>query len=485
MRKLAALLALTATLAAAGADVGFTTGSPSLPSADAPNPPGSIRVPSPLSQPPAVPARRSYDQLVALWKRAGASYGIPWQVLGAINKVESAFGRNMGPSSAGAIGWMQFMPETWMRWGVDADGNGVADPWNPEDAVFAAARYLAAAGGTTDISRAVFAYNHAQWYVDEVLGLARMFGGSSGGGFGAGLTRTIASPQLVFQVDDLARRLADARADVSRAQQAVVRAERRIEPLGWRKLALEQRAGDPNLSDAAFRRLERKVTQVALAQDRAHLEVERRQQELEYAVSALDELKKEQAHASVSPQAATMLSGSSAPVSAGAGNYVFPVGGGPSVVSVAHTHHDYPAADLAAPEGTPVYALTDSIVENAYRDPNGRCGIGFMLKIGNGRRYVYCHLSYLEPDVQPGAALAAGAQVGLIGQTGHATGPHLHLQLSPATAFPQDEPWFRRFAGRAFRWSDAPTPKVPAGTGASGSVSFKSVSGPVIGFTVP
>ena len=121
----------------------------------------------------------TYPQLLALWQRAGAGYGIPWQVLAAINKVESNFGRNMGPSSAGAIGWMQFMPSTWERWGVDANGDGVADPWNAEDAVTAAARYLAASGGQADIESAVFSYNHAQWYVDEVLQLAQLFG--SGG----------------------------------------------------------------------------------------------------------------------------------------------------------------------------------------------------------------------------------------------------------------------------------------------------------------
>ena len=53
----------------------------------------------------------------------------------------------MGPSSAGAIGWMQFMPDTWARWGVDANGDGLPDPWNAEDAIYSAARYLAATGG--------------------------------------------------------------------------------------------------------------------------------------------------------------------------------------------------------------------------------------------------------------------------------------------------------------------------------------------------
>src|SRR5439155_21069883 len=110
------------------------------------------------------------------WRRPGTTYAVPWQRRAAINKIESKFGRNMGPSSAGAIGWMQFMPSTWLRWGMDANGDGVANPWSPDDAIFAAARYLAASGGRSDISRAIFSYNHAQWYVDEVLGLARLYG---------------------------------------------------------------------------------------------------------------------------------------------------------------------------------------------------------------------------------------------------------------------------------------------------------------------
>ncbi len=144
------------------------------------------------------------------------------------------------------------------------------------------------------------------------------------------------------------------------------------------------------------------------------------------------------------------------------GDYVFPVGGGPDVVSVGHTHHDYPAADIAAPEGSPLFALADSVVVDAYTDATGRCGIGFKLQLENGAAYVYCHLSYLEPSVVPGAALAAGAAVGLVGSTGHATGPHLHLQFSPPVSYPQDEAWFESFAGVAFSWQDAPTPKRPA-----------------------
>ena len=119
-----------------------------------PNASGSVALPFDSRRAPSSPAQLSYPQLLGLWQRAGSAYGIPWQVLAAINKVESNFGRNMGPSSAGAIGWMQFMPDTWLRWGTDANGDGVADPWNPDDAIFSAARYLAAAGGTTDLYRA-------------------------------------------------------------------------------------------------------------------------------------------------------------------------------------------------------------------------------------------------------------------------------------------------------------------------------------------
>ena len=127
----------------------------SLPSADTPNASGSIQLPAAFTTPPAVRDVRTADELQSLWHRAGATYGVPWQVLAAINKIESNFGRNMGPSSAGAVGWMQFMPDTWLRWGVDANGDGVADPWNPDDAIFAAGRYLAASNGASDIRRAV------------------------------------------------------------------------------------------------------------------------------------------------------------------------------------------------------------------------------------------------------------------------------------------------------------------------------------------
>jgi murein DD-endopeptidase MepM/ murein hydrolase activator NlpD len=115
--------------------------------------------------------------LLPIYQAAGTQYGIRWEVLAAINEIETDYGRNLNVSSAGALGWMQFMPTTWKQFGVDANRDGVKDPFNPVDAIFASARYLRAAGATRDLRRAIFAYNHADWYVDSVLLRARVVAG--------------------------------------------------------------------------------------------------------------------------------------------------------------------------------------------------------------------------------------------------------------------------------------------------------------------
>ncbi len=115
--------------------------------------------------------------LLPIYQAAGIEYDVPWQVLAAINEIETDYGRNLSVSTAGAVGWMQFLPSTWKRWGVDANGDGIADPYNPVDAIFTAARYLQAAGAGHNLSQAIFAYNHAGWYVQSVLLRARLIGG--------------------------------------------------------------------------------------------------------------------------------------------------------------------------------------------------------------------------------------------------------------------------------------------------------------------
>ena len=84
--------------------------------------------------------------LLPIYKAAAVQYGVPWQILAAINEIETDYGTDQSVSSAGAVGWMQFMPATWLQYGVDALNAGYADPYNPVDAIFAAARYLRAAG---------------------------------------------------------------------------------------------------------------------------------------------------------------------------------------------------------------------------------------------------------------------------------------------------------------------------------------------------
>ena len=118
--------------------------------------------------------------LLSIYQAAGIEYGVRWEVLAAINEIETDYGRNLNVSSAGALGWMQFMPATWKAYGVDGNRDGLQDPYNPVDAIFAAARYLKAAGADRDLRAAIFAYNHADWYVDSVLLRARLIGGLPG-----------------------------------------------------------------------------------------------------------------------------------------------------------------------------------------------------------------------------------------------------------------------------------------------------------------
>jgi soluble lytic murein transglycosylase-like protein len=94
---------------------------------------------------------------------AGKRFGLPWEVLASVNLVESRFGRILGPSSAGALGPMQFLPSTWEQYGAGGD------IMNPRDAINGAARYLTASGAPGDMRGALFAYNRSDAYVDAIL----------------------------------------------------------------------------------------------------------------------------------------------------------------------------------------------------------------------------------------------------------------------------------------------------------------------------
>jgi hypothetical protein len=122
-------------------------------------------------------------KLVPIYQRGAAKYKLGRRgpaVLAAINFVETSFGTNMATSSAGANGWMAFMPETWAEWGVDGDGDGDKDSYSAPDAIFSAANYLHDSGAPDDWWEAIFAYNHAGWYVEKVLRYEKEFSAADG-----------------------------------------------------------------------------------------------------------------------------------------------------------------------------------------------------------------------------------------------------------------------------------------------------------------
>jgi hypothetical protein len=142
--------------------------------------PTTAGTPGPLPVDTSVPTGRPTTYL-QLYQESAARYcpGLSWTVLAAIGEVESGDGANVGPSSAGALGPMQFISSTWQVWGIDGFGDtGTPNIMNPFDAVPSAAEMLCsdgAAKGGSSLYSAIFAYNHADWYVNEVLAIAREY----------------------------------------------------------------------------------------------------------------------------------------------------------------------------------------------------------------------------------------------------------------------------------------------------------------------
>jgi hypothetical protein len=137
--------------------------------------------------PSALARREIPPRFLALYEQAAARYGLDWAVLAGIGRVECDHGQDTDPScsrpgavnAAGAGGPMQFIASTWARYGVDGDGDGRIDRWDPPDAIFAAASYLSSSGAPRDYDRAILAYNHAGWYVAEVQRWAARYRGSA------------------------------------------------------------------------------------------------------------------------------------------------------------------------------------------------------------------------------------------------------------------------------------------------------------------
>jgi hypothetical protein len=122
---------------------------------------------------------------LGLYRQAAKRYNLDWAILAGIGKVECDHGRDPDPSctkqgavnSAGAGGPAQFLASTWVEYGVDADGKGPPDRWDPADAIYAMANYLRASGAPGNYHKAIFAYNHADWYVAEVEHWASLYRG--------------------------------------------------------------------------------------------------------------------------------------------------------------------------------------------------------------------------------------------------------------------------------------------------------------------
>jgi len=165
------LVAIGALPAAAGA--GGSAPSPTV---------GAVVPPSPDYAPSAQASADIPPAYLALYRGAAARYGLDWTVLAGIGRIECDHGRDPAPSCtvegqlnyAGAGGPAQFLISTFRVYGVSASG-GPPDMWSPPDAVLSMANYLHASGAPGDYPRAIYAYNHAWWYVADVLSWARRY----------------------------------------------------------------------------------------------------------------------------------------------------------------------------------------------------------------------------------------------------------------------------------------------------------------------
>ena len=373
----AALLTLAVAAGSAGAETRVfrivpETSQTIFPSAEVPNAPGAAALP------PSMLFRREsqglpFSTLSALWSQAGAAYGIPWEVL-AINKIESNFGRNMGPSSAGAIGWMQFMPSTWERW--ESTPPATADPWNAEDAIYSAARYLAAAGGRDDLYRGVYAYNHAHWYVKDVLDLARTYGSGS---------------EIAHSLDRVQVGVEQARNKVAAANRTLVAAAPPALACsaGLRRTGSSRR-GAAALHEACARQERLRSRLAALRSGAAGQGAPQAPQQ---GRKGLERCPGERVFQLVRPRRGQPRLGADLqrrPRVPGRR-----VGPSTSRSATAITTIQPPTSRL--PPALRSYALALGVVDRAWHMPAGNCGIGFTLRTGDGRSWTYCHLSYLEP----------------------------------------------------------------------------------------
>ena len=174
---------------------------------------GGINLSSPS---PTAVAEIPPDYLL-LYQEAGIGFDVPWEVLAGIGRVECDHGRNPDPAcwqegatnAAGAGGPLQFLASTWQEYGTAAGGSGTPDRWNPADAIVSAANFLKQNGAPENLAQAVFAYNHSDAYVQQVLAWAGLYANSyrasssSGTQLATGAPTGAAQAAVAYALDQL------------------------------------------------------------------------------------------------------------------------------------------------------------------------------------------------------------------------------------------------------------------------------------------
>jgi murein DD-endopeptidase MepM/ murein hydrolase activator NlpD len=416
------------------------------------------------------------DILAMLPRAAAACPGLPWPLLAAIAKIESDFTptavgplieRFAGTEDAHALGMMQFLPSTYRGYAAPVDGLtgkglGMAGIWDAESSLFAAALYLCDSGAPGDMRRALFAYNNAQWYVDEVLAMAARYGYLPPGQapIGVGGVIAVASAFLgwpyVWGGDDpedggfdcsglMQYAFAQVGVALPRTAQAQFDA---VAPVADPAALLP---GDLVFFADTYPSVER-ITHVGLylgdglminapveGQPIAIMPVFEGFWGAHFAgggrvgglpasgsIPCVAPLPLVDAEANltlppgVAPIALAAFGGTPYPITQGWGPSSLP--GEPPYLG----YDDFHAGiDFGAPLGTPVFAPTDG-----YATPRvGNSGNLIVdLDLGNGHAFTFMHLSQQLAD----GPVRRGDPIGLVGSTGYSTGPHLHLELRAA-----------------------------------------------------
>ena len=432
-----------------------------LPSSETPNTPGSIRCRRPLAAPP-----RPSCAPTSSCSRSGRRPAPPTASRGRCSA------RSTRSSRTSAATWARARParsagcSSCRPPGCAGEPTPTATasriPWDPEDAVFSAARYLAAAGGARGHLPRDLRLQPRDWYVDDVLELARVFSG--GGGFDATLGTGLGGSAA----DRRGRRLPGRRSPEAARGRAQGRdrragrghqageAEHQLDAGARRRAARRQSRADRR-EFAAPRRRSPGRSSPTTPRSRSRAQAERAAPSGAARGRPRGRARGPGEHARVRQPVAR--SGHGSPIDSG--QFVFPVGGGPSSSRRRRRITTIPAADIAAPMGSPLYALADGIVMQTFPERR-RTAASASPPIADGTTYLYCHLSYMEPHITPGTALAAGA-------VGRARRLHRPLDR-PAPAPPvrargrrtrRRRPWFQSFAGVAFSWQgEAPAPAV-------------------------